>query len=211
MNSKGGEQEGYRTFQLMSEIEGGEAVSQRELASRLGIAVGLVNSYLKNFVAKGYIRVKNYPRNRYAYLLTPKGFAEKSRLAYQHLNYFNGIFKTARHDYAELFRDLSAEGVQRVAFLGADEVAEIAFLSLRETPIEMAAIFAEDQVGEVFFRQIIRPESEVVTWEEGPVVITTAKDRERLYCRAAELCGASRVHCPGMAGTSKDTLRGTSC
>jgi len=205
MNDKGGEQEGYRTFQLMSEIEDGEAVSQRELASRLGIAVGLVNAYLKHFVARGYVRIKNYPRNRYAYLLTPKGFAEKSRLAYQHLNYFNGIFKTARHDYAELFRGLSEEGVQRVAFCGADEVAEIAFLSLRETPIEMATIFSEDRVGEVFFRQTIRPVSEVVTWEDGPIVITAAKDRERLYRRAVELCGASRVHCPGMAGTSQDT------
>ncbi|MHB8709359.1 MAG: winged helix-turn-helix transcriptional regulator, partial [Desulfuromonadales bacterium] len=88
MNEQISDQESYRTFQLMNELESGEAVSQRELAGRLGIAVGLVNSYLKNFVAKGYVRVKTFPRNRYAYLLTPKGFAEKGRLAFQHLNYF---------------------------------------------------------------------------------------------------------------------------
>ena len=75
----------YRALLLMSEIATEEPVSQRELARRLGIALGLVNSYLKNLVSKGFVRVKNFPRNRYAYLLTPKGFAEKSRLAYQHL------------------------------------------------------------------------------------------------------------------------------
>jgi predicted transcriptional regulator len=68
--------ESYRSLLLLSEITGEEPLSQRELSRRLGIAVGLVNSYLKNLVAKGYVRVKNFPSNRYAYLLTPQGLAE---------------------------------------------------------------------------------------------------------------------------------------
>jgi len=62
----------HKAFQLLSEVADEQPVSQRVLAKRLGIALGLVNSYLKNFVAKGFIRIKNYPHNRYAYLLTPK-------------------------------------------------------------------------------------------------------------------------------------------
>jgi len=56
----------YRSLLLMSEIVGEEPLSQREISQRLGIAVGLVNSYLKNLVAKGFVRVKNFPSNRYA-------------------------------------------------------------------------------------------------------------------------------------------------
>ncbi|HEY6874619.1 MAG TPA: winged helix-turn-helix transcriptional regulator, partial [Geobacteraceae bacterium] len=63
----------YRSFLLISEIAKEESLSQRELAQRLGIALGLVNSYLKNLVAKGFVRVRNFPPNRYAYLLTPQG------------------------------------------------------------------------------------------------------------------------------------------
>ncbi len=109
-NNRDNDQDSYRSFLLMSEIEGGEARSQRDLAKRLGIAVGLVNSYLKNFVAKGYVRVKAFPRNRYAYLLTPQGIVEKSRLAYQHLTYFNNLYKVTRQDYLALFRELGEQG-----------------------------------------------------------------------------------------------------
>jgi predicted transcriptional regulator len=106
----------YRSFLLMSEIAKEEALSQRELAKRVGIALGLVNSYLKNLVTKGFVRVKNFPSNRYAYLLTPQGITEKSRLAYQHLSYFSSLYTVARQDYIALFRALRAKGIQRWPF-----------------------------------------------------------------------------------------------
>ena len=98
------DQDTYRSFLLMSEIDDDPATSQRELAGRLGIAVGLVNSYLKTLVAKGYVTVRTMPRNRFAYLLTPKGFAEKSRLAFQHLSNFNKLYRVTRQESLALFR-----------------------------------------------------------------------------------------------------------
>ncbi len=165
----------YRSFLLMSEISGEEPLSQREISRRLGIAVGLVNSYMKNLVAKGYVRVKNFPSNRYAYLLTPQGIAEKSRLAYQHLSYFTNLYTVARKDYLELFRRLEASGVKQVAFCGVDEVAEIAYLSLRETGIELAMVMSLDSTGKNFFGHIVQPVSGKI---ELPVVITSIKQSE---------------------------------
>ncbi|MBI1920682.1 MAG: winged helix-turn-helix transcriptional regulator [Geobacter sp.] len=170
----------YRSFLLMEEIAKEEPLSQRELASRLGIALGLVNSYLKNLVAKGYVRISSFPRNRYAYLLTPQGLAEKSRLAYQHLNYFTNLYRIARHDYLELFRALESAGIRKVIFCGVDEVAEIAYLSLRETGIELVAVMDDGCAGEVFFGQ------PVVSLERGlllgrhKVVIASLKRGEAL-------------------------------
>ena len=91
-------QDNLRSFLLMSELEDGESISQREIAGRLDIALGLVNSYLKTLVHKGFVTVKSMPRNRYAYLLTPKGFTEKSRLAFQHLSNFNKLYSVTRQD-----------------------------------------------------------------------------------------------------------------
>ncbi len=192
------DQESFRALQLMNELEDGESVSQRELAGRLGVAVGLINSYLKNFVAKGYVRVKNYPRNRYGYLLTPKGLTEKSRLAYRHLNYFNTLYKTARRDYAELFVSLAEQNVDSVAFCGVDEVAEIALLSLRETSIDVGEVFAEDHVGGGFFQQTIRPLEEICLWNSGPVIVTVAKERERLFETVQSMNLAVSIYCPGI-------------
>jgi predicted transcriptional regulator len=169
----------YRSLLLMSEIVGDEPLSQREISQRLGIAVGLVNSYLKNLVAKGYVRVKNFPRNRYAYLLTPQGLAEKSRLAYQHLSYFTNLYTVARQDYLELFRRLEQSGVSEVVFCGVDEVAEIAYLSLSETGLKLVAVLDDEKQGEIFFGL---PVMALACAVEGtvPIVITSLKRRVEL-------------------------------
>lgn len=170
----------YRSFQLLSEIAGEEPLSQRELSRRLGIAVGLVNSYLKNLVAKGYVRVKNFPRNRYAYLLTPTGLAEKSRLAYQHLSYFTNLYTVARQDYLTLFQSLKAEGVTQVVFCGVDEVAEIAYLSLQEVGLELVAVLDDDAVGERFFGMPVEAVAQGVEPGSGVIVISSLKRKEHL-------------------------------
>jgi DNA-binding MarR family transcriptional regulator len=170
----------HRAFLLLSEIEQAESVSQRELASRLGIALGLVNSYLKNLVAKGYVRIKSFPRNRYGYLLTPQGLAEKSRLAYQHLSYFTNLYQSARQDYRALFTRLHEAGVKRVVFCGVDETAEIAYLSLREAGLELLAIMDDEHAGESFFEMTVMPLATPLAASADPVVITSLKRGDTL-------------------------------
>lgn len=179
MNNKPTEQDTFRSFQLMSEIESGEAISQRELAGRLGIAVGLVNSYLKNFVAKGYVRIKAFPRNRYAYLLTPQGLAEKSRLAYQHISYFTGLYTTTRKEYLDLFLDLREQGVRAVFFCGIDEVAEIAFLSLQEVGLELQGVVDAVTKETLFFGHEIKP-LDACFESDLPIVLSSLKRCEQL-------------------------------
>lgn len=174
--SEGTSQDAHKTFLLLSEIEKEEKLSQRELANRLGIALGLVNSYLKNFVTKGFVRVKDYPRNRYAYLLTPRGFAEKSRLAYQHLNYFTSLYTITRRDYLELFRALQARGIEEVMFCGVDEVAEIAYLSLQEAGLRLTVVMDDDDFcnSELFGMKVV-PLTEGLRNVSGEIVLTSLK------------------------------------
>ena len=169
-----------RSLQLLSEISGEEPLSQRELSRRLGIAVGLVNSYLKNLVSKGFVRVKNFPSNRYAYLLTPQGIAEKSRLAYQHLSYFTSLYTVARQDYLDLFRRLENVGVQEVAFCGVDEVAEVAYLSLQESGLKLVAVVDDGRCGDVFFGMTIMPMANGAVPMNVPLVISSLKRKEEL-------------------------------
>lgn len=170
----------YRSFLLLSEIVGEEPLSQRELSRRAGIAVGLVNSYLKNLVAKGYVRVKNFPRNRYAYLLTPTGITEKSRLAYQHLSYFTNLYTVARQDYLALFQSLKAEGVTEVVFCGVDEVAEIAYLSLREAGLELVAVMDDVAAGGKFFGMPVTGLAQGAASDAAIIVISSLKRMKEL-------------------------------
>jgi len=183
----------HKAFQLLSEVADEQPVSQRELAKRLGIALGLVNSYLKNFVAKGFIRIKDYPQNRYAYLLTPNGMAEKARLAYQHVNYFTSLYTVTRQDYLLLFRELAGRGVSQVTFCGVDEVAEIAWLSLQEAGLELAGVMDDDSPGSDFMgRRVVGMSSGALSGQQL-IVITSLKRSEQLRSQLLELGASSSM------------------
>jgi EPS-associated MarR family transcriptional regulator len=59
-------------------------VSQRTLAKELGISLGSINFCFQELVHKGCVKMQNFSQSknklRYAYLLTPKGVGEKSKL-----------------------------------------------------------------------------------------------------------------------------------
>lgn len=177
----------FKAFQLLSEVADEQPVSQRELAKRLGIALGLVNSYLKNFVTKGYIRIKNYPQNRYAYLLTPNGMAEKARLAYQHVNYFTSLYTVTRQDYLALFRRLADRGVMKVSFCGVDEVAEIAWLSLQEAGLAISAVMDNDDPGRNFMGMRVELLAQKSLTVGQPVIVTSLKRAGQLRAQLLDL------------------------
>src|ERR1051326_5435476 len=100
---------------LLSSIERDSAITQRKLAGDVGIALGLANAYLRRCVRKGLVKVSQVPLNRYAYYLTPQGFAEKSRLTAEYLAVSFNFFRRARNDCGLLLRQCGARGWRRVA------------------------------------------------------------------------------------------------
>ena len=91
------------TLEILEAIEESSDVTQRHLARRLGVALGLANSYLKRCVRKGLIKVQQAPANRYLYYLTPKGFAEKSRLTAEYLRVSLSFYRRASDSLAAIF------------------------------------------------------------------------------------------------------------
>lgn len=179
-------QGGYKSLLLLDEISKGEDVSQRDLSKKLNLALGLVNSYIKNLISKGYITIKNIPSKRYAYYLTPTGFAEKSRLTFHLLNDYTRIFREARRDFKQLFITLQKEGISSVVFAGADEVAEIAYLSLQETGLELNGVVDNDREGKDFFKTEVRPFSEINNIECDCIIIATYLKRKIAYQKMIE-------------------------
>ena len=125
---------------LLDAVGQERAQSQRLLASELGIALGLVNAYLKRCVKKGLVKVSEAPARRYAYYLTPQGFAEKSRLTVEYLSASFSFFRRAKTDCTELFQSAIARSYKRIVLVGQSELAEIAALCALESDIEIVGI-----------------------------------------------------------------------
>jgi DNA-binding MarR family transcriptional regulator len=138
------------TLLLLADIKTRGVVSQRSLAMRLGIAVGLTNAYVKRLVRKGWIKVQKVPARRYAYFVTPEGFKEKNRLTAEYLSFSFGFFRQAREQCLDLLRASERLGRTRVALFGASELAEIATLAARETSVKIAGIAAPGKNNERF-------------------------------------------------------------
>jgi len=132
----------HRDLQLLEAVEQNARVTQRTLATKLGIALGLTNNYVKRLVRKGHIKCVNVQSNRIAYLITPRGMAEKARLTYEFMEYSLHLYKEARRHLHRVLSERAAEG-RRLAIYGTGEAAELAYLSLKELGVEPVAIFDE--------------------------------------------------------------------
>lgn len=130
------------TLGMLNAIQSGETFTQRSLASRLGVALGLTNSLLKRCVRKGLVKAKVVPASRYVYFLTPKGFAEKSRLVSEYLATSLSFFREAREQYHDVFVEIKHRGLGKVAVYGTGELAEIAILSSQIAEAQPACVLA---------------------------------------------------------------------
>ena len=145
------EKEDIHILRLMGEIERNGSFSQRELARKLNISLGLVNRFIKRLVSKGYFKVKTLPRNRVKYFLTPKGLACKSKLTIEYLKYSVDFYKEIKSLLLNKFKEMEEQGVKRILFYGTGEVAELAYLYLQLTAISLVGVFESEGNGSEFF------------------------------------------------------------
>lgn len=118
------------TLGVLSAVEEDDRATQRAISRDLGIALGLTNAYLKRCIRKGFIKVRQIPTNRYAYYLTPTGFAEKSRLTGEYLTTSFNFFRTSREQCSALFDICHKNRWNRIALAGFGDLAEIATLCI---------------------------------------------------------------------------------
>jgi DNA-binding MarR family transcriptional regulator len=183
MNMKTGREdaEPLKSLQLLDELANNGSMTQRDLSKRLGIALGLVNSYIKNLIAKGYVTVKAIPPKRYTYYLTPKGFKEKTRLAYDLMQDYTRIYRETRTNLKELFSEMQEGGARDLVFAGTDEVAEIAYLTLQETKLKLRGVVGEESSGGSFFGHEIKPMDAVGGMEYDFVLVASYLRRNRIF------------------------------
>jgi DNA-binding MarR family transcriptional regulator len=161
------------TLKILEEIDNDHNPSQRDLSRKLNISLGLVNSFIKRLVNKGYLKITNIPKNRLKYILTPKGAAEKTHLTYQYIQYSFDFYKKTRGKIRKLFKDLMAQGVRRVVFYGKSDFAEIAFISLQETSIVMIAIVDDNKTGDVFLGSAVKNPAIIDSLSFDRILITS--------------------------------------
>ncbi len=169
-----------RTLKILEKVEDERPPSQRDIAKDLNVSLGLVNSFIKRLAKKGYFKITTIPKNRIKYILTPKGAAEKTRLTYLYIQHSYKFYKDARQKLRDLFSDFESQGVKRIVFYGASDLAEVAYLSLQETVIELVAIVDDLKQGKKFMGYSIEDPSQLESKQFDKILITAINSRELL-------------------------------
>lgn len=162
--------QGQRDLLLLSELDRDGGATQRTLAIKLGVALGLTNLCLKRLARKGYIKITTIPRHRIKYLLTPQGFTEKSRLTYLHMQYSLSYYRDMRIRLKEMMSTFDNSHGQRVVIYGTSELAELAYLSLREMNIDCVG-FIDGSSRESFLSCPVSSPDRISRWQFDRVLI----------------------------------------
>ena len=103
------------SYGLLKTLESNPGLSQRDLAKHLGISLGKVNFCLNALIEKGCLKVNNFRNSEnklaYAYLLTPHGIEEKSRITVRFLKYKLQEYEQLRAEIKELKREAEQKGL----------------------------------------------------------------------------------------------------
>lgn len=185
---------------LLTSLEADGAQSQRRIAADLGVALGLVNAYLKRAIKKGFVKVGQAPARRYAYYLTPQGFSEKSRLTVQFLSDSFSLFRKAKEEYGRLFERAQALGYRRIVLAGQSDLCEIAILCAVDGPISILAIVDPDAIATRFIGVKVVSSYALVDEPFDAVVLTHLTGARSVFDQAVSTFGAEKVLAPDLLG-----------
>ena len=193
---------------LLTSVEADAARSQRRIASDLGVALGLVNAYLKRSIKKGLVKVSQAPARRYAYYLTPQGFSEKSRLTIEYLSSSFSLFRKAKEEYGEIFDRAHALGFDRIVLAGKSDLCEIAILCALDSPVSIVAVVDPEETASLFVGVKVVPSYAEVAEPFEVVVVTHLTRAKSAFEQAIDAFGRDRVLAPDLLGLRPSQVQG---
>ena len=166
----------YRELRLLEEVEDSPHVSQRHLALRLGIALGVANLLLRNLVRKGYIRASKVTWKRWVYVLTPAGIARKANLTFSYIERFRDHYRRVRTLVRDDLGSLAMIADSRIAIYGATELAELMYLALKDMGLTAIDVFGEEGADGRFLGMQVKSLSDIAPDDYAKVMVAFSTD-----------------------------------
>lgn len=162
-----------RVYRTLLEIERARPTSQRVLARQVGLALGSTNLLLCRLIKKGWVRAATEPRGKRRYVLTAAGSRAVTQLSRL---YFEDAIRAHEEARGRILRALQAVSAEwplslaghlgtggqslrkGIVFYEAGRVAEIGYLCLAETDLELVGVIDDEREGRFFGWPIRRSE-----------------------------------------------------
>ena len=172
-------QEEITQYNILQSIENGEQISQRQLSSQLGINVASINFALKKLTKRGFVKMLGANPRRMQYILTPKGIAEKTQIAYKFFDRNFHFYKAVRKDVEDKIGSIPFNDKKRVALYGVTDLMELAYLVIQDKELELVAIVDDETKIRIFGYHVIGTE-EINNYSPHFLLLTKELDAEKV-------------------------------
>ena len=176
-----------RILNILEEISEHDHTSQRELSRKLNISLGLVNSFVKRLVKKGYFKITTISKNRFRYIITPKGAVEKNRLTYEYVRYSLGFYKETKDRLLATFQNFFDQEINRIVLFGTGELAELSFICLEQTQLNIIGVIDPNRSGQKFMGMTVMHPDKLSTLVFDKILITEFPEDKSIDQIADEL------------------------
>jgi len=203
MNNK--QKEDTVTLEILQAIENKKDVTQRHLADRLDVALGLTNSYLKRCVRKGLVKIHQAPANRYFYYLTPKGFTEKSRLTSEYLSSSFDFYRKASKSIIEIFQKYENKRETKIILCGISELTEISIVRAHEFPVLVTGILDFSSKKKEFLKLPVAKQLDIFD-EFDVCIITALKNADEYFDFLFKNINKEKIMAPSILGIRQELI-----
>jgi len=127
------------------ELKENPSLSQRSLAHKLNISLGLTNSILQNLIHRGLIKAKKMTGRKILYLITPKGMVQATNFIYDRVRETQHYYQYTKDLITTYLTELYNQGKKEVIIYGTNQLqlTEIAYLSILDTSLKLHSIITD--------------------------------------------------------------------
>jgi len=133
-----------KELNTLLELKQNPSLTQRSLAHRLNISLGLTNAILQNLIYRGWIKAQKMTGRKILYLVTPKGMVQATNLIYDRFRETQNYYQYTKELLTSYLTELYNQGKRKVIINGTNQLAEITYLSLLDSPLKLHSIITVD-------------------------------------------------------------------
>ncbi|MCU0104174.1 winged helix-turn-helix transcriptional regulator [Acholeplasma vituli] len=168
----------YKEYMILDMVEKNPKITQREIATHLGVAVSMINDHLEEFERNGLIKRKKYSTKTVEYLITKKGSERRKVLNIGYLNATKELYFQAKENFEKFLVSVKQKGFTNILLYGAGEVAEMLLHSIMTSKTNQVNVLAVidddlDKIGTSIGKYAIIPREGIRDFEHDGILIAT--------------------------------------
>ena len=175
----------YKEYMILDLIEKNKDITQRELATHLGVAVSMVNLLLDRIEKEGFIKRKKYTSKTVEYILTKKGIERRKLLNIWYLKSSQDIYMSAKDNILVFIHQIILKRYKKILLYGSGEVAEILIRVLNEEhsiPLEVLAVIDDNtsRINQVLLQVPIISKELIREYEHDGILISSYTHQSKI-------------------------------